>query len=634
MASPSVYGVLRPAIDAHTLGTSAFSDLLEDAGFKVVTAESDVCDALVHLESTVLLDRVVGWLVENRVTHVGFSYRLDPDDGVRYFNDLFFHLKGLNMLVEDGGLIRRLLFAGLPAACRRIRSEHGSRVLVFFGDETPADTLRALKIPRERWPASLARDAAYDNALMGFGRSIIASDAPASVSTVERGTYAGFATPRDSLGLRVAEGTARGLPPLLRAHVGPYDQDRDGAVRQFIDWTRELASRGLLDVLSIGSSQLTQSHFGQDWTGLPNGGGVPLKTEQEFRAVYDAAHPMLVRAYAGTSDVPAMARMLERTIDIAWHALSFWWFCRLDGRGPLPLRENLQQHVETLRFIASTGKPFEPNIPHHFAFRGSDDVTYVVSAYLAALTAKRLGVRHLVLQNMLNTPKATWGVQDLAKARAMLRFIRSLEDESFRVYYQPRAGLDFFSHDLDKARAQLAAVTAMMDDVEPWNPRSPEIIHVVSYSEGAYLADPPTIDESLRITRSALEAYRKARGAGDVPDMANDPDVDDRTVHLVNEVKTVLRHAESAIPNLYSPEGLLLAFWAGFLPTPSLWGDRQLFPHATRWRTRMLNGSSRVVDDAGNPISAEVRGATCAAAALHGVLPMTVSQLRKTGRLP
>jgi len=58
MASPSVYGVLRPAIDAHTLGTSAFSDLLEDAGFKVVTAESDVCDALVHLESTVLLDRI------------------------------------------------------------------------------------------------------------------------------------------------------------------------------------------------------------------------------------------------------------------------------------------------------------------------------------------------------------------------------------------------------------------------------------------------------------------------------------------------------------------------------------------------------------------------------------------------
>ncbi|MGQ9881463.1 MAG: hypothetical protein ACUVSV_11465 [Armatimonadota bacterium] len=111
---------------------------------------------------------------------------------------------------------------------------------------------------------------------------------------------------------------------------------------------------------------------------------------------------------------------------------------------PYSVRENLHQHLEALRFIAESGKPFEPNIPHHFAFRGTDDISYVVSSVLAARTAKRLGVRTLILQNMLNTPKATWGIQDLAKSRALLSLVRELEDENFRVILQPRAGLDYF----------------------------------------------------------------------------------------------------------------------------------------------------------------------------------------------
>ena len=72
--------------------------------------------------------------------------------------------------------------------------------------------------------------------------------------------------------------------------------------------------------------------------------------------------------------------LYENRINMAWHVLSLWWFCRSDGRGPDPVRENLQQHIETLRYIATTGKPFEANVSHHFAFRGADDVTYVVSS--------------------------------------------------------------------------------------------------------------------------------------------------------------------------------------------------------------------------------------------------------------
>ena len=110
-------------------------------------------------------------------------------------------------------------------------------------------------------------------------------------------------------------------------------------------------------------------------------------------------------------------------------------------------------------------------------------MTYVISAYLAAKTAKKYGIKHLILQNMLNTPKQTWGIEDLSKGRVMLKLIRELEDAGFHVHLQLRAGLDYFVPNLEKSKVQLAEITALMDDIEPNNPNSPEIIHVVSYSE-------------------------------------------------------------------------------------------------------------------------------------------------------
>ena len=157
-----------------------------------------------------------------------------------------------------------------------------------------------------------------------------------------------------------------------------------------------------------------------------------------------------------------LAEMYEATINIAWHTFSLWWFCKIDGRGSLSLKENLEEYFNTFNFIAESNKPFEPNIPHHFSFRGGDDTTYVLSAVLAARAAKAHGVKFLILQIMLNTPKYTSGIQDLAKARATLKLVRELEDSSFQVFLQSRVD-SCFSHDLEKAKEQLAAVSAMMD---------------------------------------------------------------------------------------------------------------------------------------------------------------------------
>jgi hypothetical protein len=605
--SRDVFGLVKPAVDAHTLGLSSVAQLVEDCGFRAVIADAAVSEAAglpERPENAAVLDQ---WVRKHGITRLGFSYRLDPEEGARIFGRFVRSLGKLGLLADRGGPIVAVYFAGLPRACELVKDEHGDAVEVFRGDESATEALDKLAIDPAVRPAELVQQIAYDDARASFARQLVASGKHEQIRGADHAGYAEHGARQDSVVKRLRYAARTGSLPLMRAHVGPYLPDRLAAVQLFLEWAGQLAHSELLDVLSIGTSQLSQSHFGDDWDDLANGGGVPINSPQEYRAVWDASRPMLVRTYAGTRNIPWLARMYEETINIAWHALSFWWFCQIDGRGPYTVYENLEQHLETLRFVAQSGKPFEPNIPHHFAFRGADDVTYVVSAIIAARTAKGLGVRHLILQNMLNTPKGTWGVQDLAKSRALLIMARALEDENFHVVLQPRAGLDYFPPDLVKAREQLAAVTALMDDIEPADANSPPIIHVVSYSEASHIADPPVIDESIQITRAALDEYRRLRARGDVDDMSRHPDVLRRTEELVSGARDVLAAIESAIPEPYTVAGLYRILADGYLPLPYLWEGRDEFRQAVAWRTRLVRGSVKVVDESGNEIDPGLR---------------------------
>lgn len=601
------FGLVRPGVEAHTLGITSVHQLLEQCGITAVIADAHICSAIdrPHLPQSV--SEVEQWLHLHRITMLGFSYRLDPDQGADLFAHWIHRLKDRRLLAHQGGPLRGLFFAGLPRACELVYRLVPETSGVFAGDETPLETLSVLGIKTAWAPAEITAGIAYDEARLAFGRDLVRKGGHLGIKPADRSGYEGFGTKRDSLIARLNNSRRRGLPPIIRAHVGPYLPDREEAVRLFNDWSRRLANSGYLDVLSIGTSQLTQSNFGDNWGDRPNGGGVPINSPGEYEQVWESSRPMLVRTYAGTRDVPALAKIHEETLNIAWHALSLWWFCRIDGRGPNSLRDNLIEHIEALRFIARTGKPFESNVPHHFAFRGADDVTCIVSGFLAAKLAKKLGIRHLVLQSMLNTPRYLWGIQDLAKSRAMLQLVRELEDERFAVFLQPRGGLDYFSHDLEKAKAQLAAVTALMDDIEPDDPFSPPIIHVVSYSEASHLADPPVIDESIQITRFALEEYRKLRKKGNVDDMTQNAEVRLRTVDLLEQARTIIAAVESRVPDPYSADGFYRIFADGFLPVPYLWECRQDFIRATKWRTKAIRGAIKVVDEEGAVLSATDR---------------------------
>lgn len=592
-----VYGFMKPFLDAHTMGIHSAVALLSDCGYQVEVAPKTVENALDGISAESNQRIVTEWIKENKITHLGISYRLDPLYAVVLVGRVVELLRNEQLYGSDTSIVKAIFFSGLKPACDAINKEFLGRVKTFMGGESSEETLIKLGVSKDNISKVILQGSQYDKDLLKFGEKIIKSGRYQFIKPLERNFYSAFGTVNDSLIERLENNFKYGFQPLIRAHSGPFSADltREQCLHEYYDWCKKLAQAGYLDILSIGSSQLSQSNFGEDWSEKNNGGGVPINSEAEFINIWEAARPMLVRTYSGTKNVRNMAEMYERTINMAWHALSLWWFNELDGRGPNSLYNNLKEHIDALKYIAFAGKPMEPNVPHHFAFRGCDDVTYIVSEYLSAKLAKKCGVNFFILQNMLNTPRSTWGVQDLAKSRVMLKLVKEIQDDSFRVILQTRAGLDYFKPDLESAKIQLAAVTALMDDIDPYNSYSPDIIHVVSYSEALFLATPDILNDSIKITRYALNEYRKLKRLGAATEAMND-DVGARMEYLENDARKIIKIMEEYIPNLYSPEGFYLAFVAGFFPVPELWSDSDEFKYAKAWKTKVVNGGVSLVD--------------------------------------
>lgn len=597
VSKSETFGIMKTLLDAHTMGVHASASLLRDCGYRVIIAPTEIQDALDKLPDEGKQRKIVEWIRSNNISRLGISYRLDPGTAVEILGRVVMTLKREGLYETSGAKVRSIHFAGLKPACDYIDKEYNGRIKTFRGGESAEETLLKMGIPEDDIPTKITEGCKYDKDILEFGRNVIEKIDYKSIKPLKKVVYPELGSMKDTLQLRLKYNFVGGFQPLIRAHSGPFSADltRQQCLIEYNRWCKDLASKGFLDILSIGSSQLSQSNFGEEWGDKLNGGGVPVNSEMEFADIWQSARPMLVRTYSGTKNVLPMAKMYERTINNAWNALSLWWFDELDGRGPNNLLDNLQEHIETIIYAASTDKPVETNVPHHFAFRGSDDVTYIVSAYLSAKMAKKCGVKDFILQNMLNTPRSTWGIQDLAKSRAMLRLVKSLEDENFRVILQTRAGLDYFKPDLDEAKIQLAAVTAMMDDIDPENKLSPDIIHVVSYSEALFLATPDVLNESIQITRAALDEYRRMRKLGLTPDV-NTNQISNRCEILYDSARKVITAMEKNIANLYSPIGLYLAFVAGWLPVPELWSDKEEYQHAKCWETKLINGGISLVD--------------------------------------
>ncbi|WKZ51718.1 MAG: cobalamin B12-binding domain-containing protein [Anaerolineales bacterium] len=535
----------------HVAGVMNFLRLAEAAGWRTV-----------FLGPAVATEDVLAAARREDADLVGVSYRLTPETGERLLGEF---AEAADELRESGV---RFAFGGTPPVAERAKAlQFFERV--FDGSEPVEAVLGYLK-----------------------GQNIAGESSQQFPQTaIERIRW-------------------KSPYPILRHHFGlPTMEDTLAGIEK-------IAEAQALDVISLGIDQDAQENFYHPERQDPRrkgAGGVPVRSEADYRALYAASRRgnfPLLRAYSGTDDFIRLAEMYADTIHIAWCAIPLFWFNQMDGRGPWDLEGSIREHQQVMQWYGARGIPVELNEPHHWGMRDASDAVFVAAAFLSAYNARAFGVQDYIAQMMFNSPPGLSDKMDLAKMLTALDLITPLASPSphfteqngrneggFRIWKQTRIGL--LSHPLDPeaARGHLAASTYLQMSLRP------HIYHIVGHTEAHHAA---TADDVIVASRVARRAIENALGA---PDLTADPIVARRRAELAAETNAIL----DAIRALAGPDAadpftdaatLARAVTSGILDAPQLVNNK--FGRG-EVRTRIVDGACVSVDGTGNPISERER---------------------------
>lgn len=523
----------------HVAGVMNFLRLAETAGWRTV-----------FLGPAVPVNKLLEAAKKENADLVGVSYRLTPETGERLLGEFAeaaddMHAAGVSFA-----------FGGTPPVAER------ARVLGFFdqvfdGSEPVESVLSYLRGK----PINHAGEADYPH------------------TTTERIRW-------------------KSPYPIIRHHFGLPTMEAT------LEGIAEIASARVLDVISLGIDQEAQENFyhpERQEARRTGAGGVPVRTSQDYRELYEASrvgnYPLL-RAYSGTDDFLRLAQMYVETIHIAWCAIPLFWFNQMDGRGPWDLEGSIREHQKVMSWYGEQGIPVELNEPHHWGMRDAPDVVFVASAYLSAYNARAAGVRDYIAQMMFNSPPGLSDAMDLAKMLAVLEIISPLQGSDFCIWRQTRTGLLSHPLDDDMARAHLAANVYLQMALKP------HIVHVVGHTEAHHAATADDVIVACKMAQRAIENALRGQ-----PDMGADPLVQERKEELLREAEVTLMAiadlAEPGVPDSFTdPRTLTKAVTSGILDAPHL--KNNLFGRGVV-RSRIINGACVAVDSKGRPLSEESR---------------------------
>ncbi|MGZ9221448.1 MAG: cobalamin B12-binding domain-containing protein [Anaerolineales bacterium] len=537
----------------HVAGVTNFLRLAEAAGWRTV-----------FLGPAVSVEEMISAAQREDAEMVGVSYRLTPETGERLLGEF---AEAASELYERGV---RFAFGGTPPVVERVRKIRFFE-RTFDGSEPPEAVVAYLK-----------------------GQQTEAlSEADYPQTTIERIKW-------------------KSPYPILRHHFGLPTMEAT------IDGIAKISDAQALDVISLGIDQDAQENFyhpeRQD-ARRKGAGGVPVRSEEDYRALYAASRrgnfPVL-RTYSGTDDFIRLAEMYVDTINMAWCAIPLFWFNQMDGRGPWDLEGSIREHQSVMKWYGEHNIPVELNEPHHWGMRDAPDIVFVVSAYLSAYNARAFGVQDYIAQLMFNSPPGLSDAMDLAKMLAVMDMIspfsrsgspngvlrKGARGEGFNIWKQTRTGLLSHPLDADMARGHLAASIYLQMALKP------HIIHIVGHTEAHHAATADDIIEASKIARRAIE--NSVRGA---PDMTADPAVTKRRKELVKDA-TLLLEAISALAGseagdpLTDAATLARAVTSGLMDAPQLRNNK--FGRG-EIRTSIFNGASMAVDSKGKTIKEQKR---------------------------
>ena len=101
-----IYAFIKPSIDAHTLGINSVAELLNDCGYKVLIGDRNIEDAMNDFKHEINRKIVFDWILNNNISRVGLSYRLDEDEAINMVGSFVYELKNNNLLFSQGGPIK------------------------------------------------------------------------------------------------------------------------------------------------------------------------------------------------------------------------------------------------------------------------------------------------------------------------------------------------------------------------------------------------------------------------------------------------------------------------------------------------------------------------------------------------
>jgi methylmalonyl-CoA mutase cobalamin-binding subunit len=504
----------------------------------------------VFLGPAVSIEAVLASAREEHADLVGVSYRLTPETGERLLGEF---AEAADDLRQAGV---RFAFGGTPPVAQKAR-QLGFFERVFDGSEPTEQVLAYLKGKTSSHPSH--------------------DDYPQVL--VERINW-------------------KSPYPILRHHFGLP------TMKATLDGVNKISSARVLDVISLGIDQDAQENFfhpERQEVRRKGAGGVPVRSAEDYQALYAASRQgnfPLLRTYSGTDDFIRLAEMYLETIHNAWCAIPLFWFNQMDGRGPWGLEESIREHQRVMAWYGERGIPVELNEPHHWGMRDASDVIFVVSAFLSAYNARFFGVKDYIAQMMFNSPPGTSDAMDVAKMLAVLKIIKPLAGPGFRIWKQTRTGLLSYPLEDNAARAHLATSIYLQMAIKP------HIIHVVGHTEADHAATAEDVIQACRLAHRAVE-----NALGGAPDMTADPVIHEQSYYLVSEAQHTLEAIREISPasatEPYVDAAVLAnAVSMGVLDAPQL--KNNLFARGQEL-TRIINGSSRSVDQNGRPLSETAR---------------------------
>jgi methylmalonyl-CoA mutase cobalamin-binding subunit len=504
----------------------------------------------VFLGPAVSIEAVLASAREEHADLVGVSYRLTPETGERLLGEF---AEAADDLRQAGV---RFAFGGTPPVAQKAR-QLGFFERVFDGSEPTEQVLAYLKGQTSSHPSH--------------------DDYPQVL--VERINW-------------------KSPYPILRHHFGLP------TMKATLDGVNKISSARVLDVISLGIDQDAQENFfhpERQEVRRKGAGGVPVRSAEDYQALYAASRQgnfPLLRTYSGTDDFIRLAEMYLETIHNAWCAIPLFWFNQMDGRGPWSLEESIREHQRVMAWYGERGIPVELNEPHHWGMRDASDVIFVVSAFLSAYNARFFGVKDYIAQMMFNSPPGTSDAMDVAKMVAVLKIIEPLAGPNFRIWKQTRTGLLSYPLEDNAARAHLATSIYLQMAIKP------HIIHVVGHTEAHHAATAEDVIQACLLAHRAIE-----NALGGAPDMTADPVIHEQSDYLVSEVQHTLEAIRKISPasaaEPYVDAAVLAnAVSMGILDAPQL--KNNLFARGQEL-TRIINGSSRSVDQNGRLLSETAR---------------------------